>query len=476
MKPAIKNSENRGERGIALLIAIFALLLISGIAVALIMMAGTESAIEGNYRGSTQAFYDSYAGLEEGRGRLWDKNPNAFGAFVAAPGTILPVGQVRYVLNPSAGEVVNPINLTAANPYQDTEYGQEFLTPVTAAIVQATVSTSAVAGLAGPLYKWVRITAKTEQSGGIDVNGDGILNNLIPLFYDGTTQNLTQSGLQVFSVTALAVLPNGSRRLLKYDVAPVALKLSFPSALTLNGPGGFYNGANSNVFFMNGDDRTGTNPPPACYVPPQPPKPAIGAVNTADATNIATNGIPANRDTHYVGSTASPSVSNVSTSLNTTLQSTASLDGPNGLTQLILQNASEVVQGPATSLPDYGTATAPVVAYVNGDLALGSVSGYGILVVTGNLALAGNTNWRGIILVIGQGTMSVSGGGNGEYDGAVLLAKTRDAQGNLLATLGAPLLDWSGGGGNGIYFDSCWINNSLGGVLYNVLSFREITQ
>ncbi len=75
MKPAVKNSENRGERGIALLIAIFALLLISGIAVALIMMAGTESAIEGNYRGSTQAFYDSYAGLEEGRGRSLRAEP-----------------------------------------------------------------------------------------------------------------------------------------------------------------------------------------------------------------------------------------------------------------------------------------------------------------------------------------------------------------------------------------------------------------
>ncbi len=82
----------------------------------------------------------------------------------------------------------------------------------------------------------------------------------------------------------------------------------------------------------------------------------------------------------------------------------------------------------------------------------------------------------GKILVIGQGTMSVSGGGSGEIDGALLLAKTRDAAGNLLATMGAPYLNWNGGGGNGVFFDSCWINNAFGAVTYGVLSFREITQ
>src|ERR1700687_2598625 len=100
--PAHK-SRNAAQRGVALLIAIFALLLISGVAISLIVMAGTESAVDGNYRGSTQAFYAAYSGLEEARGRLSGGHPQAFGGFVAVLPHVMGVNQVRYVLNPSAG-------------------------------------------------------------------------------------------------------------------------------------------------------------------------------------------------------------------------------------------------------------------------------------------------------------------------------------------------------------------------------------
>ena len=79
---------DRKERGAALLIAIFALLLISAVAIALIMMAGTESAISNNYRSALQAFYNAKAGIEEGRGRLWSGNPNPLAGFP----TFLPKG------------------------------------------------------------------------------------------------------------------------------------------------------------------------------------------------------------------------------------------------------------------------------------------------------------------------------------------------------------------------------------------------
>src|SRR5713226_3730523 len=99
MNARLDDSGNGSERGVALLIAVFALLLISGVAISLIVMSGTESAINANYRGSTQAFYAAHAGLEEARGRLWRSHPNAFGSFVVALGGTLPVGAVRYVLN-----------------------------------------------------------------------------------------------------------------------------------------------------------------------------------------------------------------------------------------------------------------------------------------------------------------------------------------------------------------------------------------
>ena len=66
------------ERGIALLISIFILLLISVVGIALIVSSGTESALAGNYRASTSVYNAALAGLEEVRGRLSPKNPNAF--------------------------------------------------------------------------------------------------------------------------------------------------------------------------------------------------------------------------------------------------------------------------------------------------------------------------------------------------------------------------------------------------------------
>src|SRR5215472_18118387 len=108
MKTKSQRQQRGSERGVALFIAVFALLLISVVALSLMVMAGTETAMNSNYKSSVQAFYGAKAGVEEARGRLWSGNPNAFGSFVVATGTTMAVGQVRYVLNPASGETVNP--------------------------------------------------------------------------------------------------------------------------------------------------------------------------------------------------------------------------------------------------------------------------------------------------------------------------------------------------------------------------------
>src|SRR5208282_2798973 len=53
MKARSKIRTKHAETGIALLISIFILLLISVVAIALIVSSGTESALAGNYRSST---------------------------------------------------------------------------------------------------------------------------------------------------------------------------------------------------------------------------------------------------------------------------------------------------------------------------------------------------------------------------------------------------------------------------------------
>ena len=60
----------KSEEGIALIISIFVLMLISVVAIALIVSSGTESALAGNYRSSTGVYYAAMAGLEEARAAL----------------------------------------------------------------------------------------------------------------------------------------------------------------------------------------------------------------------------------------------------------------------------------------------------------------------------------------------------------------------------------------------------------------------
>lgn len=461
------------DRGVALLIAIFSLVLIAGVGVALLAMTTAETTVAESYRSSTQVFYAALAGLEEGRGRVWlghPANSTAGGRVIPATG-VLAANEVVYILNPSDGEVVNPTDLSASNLYRDVQYQSEFGVPVTTRVVTTVSSTSRIAGLVGPMFKWVRVTPKTEASTGIDVNRDGVLDSVNTIFYDGRNQFVQnplapRPGRQVYSVTALAALPNRARRMLQYEIGAGTFNLSFPAALTMDGEGVAYWPAHSNVFWMNGND-TGT-----CGSI-EAPKPAIGTITPGDAAAVIAS-IPANRRNRYIGSSGPPSVNDISPTLDDRFESPEALEE---LVEQLRDNADQVVTGPASSLPSYGSADAPLITVVDGDLSLsGDITGYGILVVTGKATFQGTVGWRGIVLVIGDGEMEVNGGGNNSFDGAVLLAKTKNNDGSLRTDLGPTILDWAGGGGSGVYYNSCWVNNAQNGSAYRVLSFREIPE
>jgi hypothetical protein len=478
----------------------FAVLLVSLAAISLLLSAGTETALAGNYRSSASAYYAASAGLEEARGRLLSKNPDFFNNtvanFIPTTGTpLLAVGKVRYITNPIAAENVLTV-------YPDVEYDQEFGAGSLAAASGAgnvktipSVSTVTSGGTTyqGPLFKWVRINAATEQSIGVDVDADGNPNNnTIPLYYDPSHLDAggnpepslivsaapPSTAFQVFEVTSLAVLPNGSQKLLQYVVTPASLNLKFPSALTLNTNNASMNGGSSNGYQINGQDQCNAAAPPL---------PAIG-YNGGDPANYNNISSPAALPypAHYIGAPPAgpapptPSVVNVAGALSPNLQTPASLDA---LVQLITQNADAVIApaggthaGPG-DLPSGMSPTNPMTVVVNGDYSQsGGFTGYGLLVVTGNFNFSADSGWRGMVLVIGQGTAIGSGGGGNEFDGAILVAKTRDAAGTELAALGQATFSITGGGGSGINYNSCWINSAQTALNYKVLSYREIGQ
>jgi hypothetical protein len=504
MKILSRPHRRRSEAGVALLIAIFVLLLIGVTAIALILSSGAESALAGNYRSSASAYYAAFAGIEEARGRLLPSNPDYIGPALASLGTPLPLGKVLYIQNPLPGEAVNPTDLSNPSTYPDTEYQNEFGAPITSATVQTVNSVSPVAGLpVGPLYKWVRINAATEKSLNVNVDNRPLpLDSTTPLFYDnacldtpgrpGPTLcvNHSANAAQALEITALASLPNGSQKLLQYIVAPFippmnfsgtagAPNPSFPSALTLVGNNVNFTGPTSTAFNVNGTDQS---PVGACAPGPNAVS-AIGYTNGGDSSlsNIL-EGIGAN-GSHYSGAGAAPpNVSNVVMPPN--YQTPSDLDR---LVQTIMQGADMVINVPPgqiaeeTSLPPAMLAGIPETVVVNGNFDIGSHStGTGTLVVTGIFSYDTDSSWNGVILVIGQGVVQSNhiGNDNGEINGAILVAKTRDSSGNLLPSLGPASFQPNNpsNGGLGIYYSSCWIKAATRPLTYKVLSYHQLSQ
>jgi hypothetical protein len=103
-----------------------------------------------------------------------------------------------------------------------------------------------------------------------------------------------------------------------------------------------------------------------------------------------------------------------------------------------------------------GSSAAPMFTYVDGDVDLGAGdNGTGLLVVTGNLTTHGNTNFNGIIYVLGGGNVNRSGGGNGTISGGIVIAKF-GATGGFLA----PTFTTDGGGNSTIQYDSNAVANA----------------
>ena len=269
--------------------------------------------------------------------------------------------------------------------------------------------------------------------------------------------------------------------MVQIEAAPVVRALNLPGALTLAGPNPTFGAPNSNNFMIDGTDHPngfdGTAPAPlGCPTTMSPPRPSIGAYDNPDAptspTSVETilNDIPTDRaTTNYPGLNASPDVQNVYGGLGEQGTTPSGFDSivsgilaPGGGATLYTGNytANGINMGSiSSSSPPVVT---PAIDVVDGNLTLnGNTDGYGILVVTGNLTFTGNMSWNGIVLAIGQGNITFSGGGSGTINGSVLVAKTKDAYGNPLSTLGTPTLDWSGGGGNGIYYDHCYADGLL---------------
>lgn len=522
----------RSERGIALFIAIFVLLLITAIAAGMIILTNTDTNISSNFRDEQTAFFAAKAGLEEVRDRMRVNAVNSTPASISlnypnSPGVqVLPgaaspnsapplmgqVGGVVYITNPLNGESDTPW-VTNGSAYPDDEICAEAAKMSTGTGCSSNpprprgtsnwyTSVSANSTYASnPVqpWKWVRITVKTDlTSSGTTATStvDGNTSNTDNLVcWNGNTELTVSSGscasagaalvpaqnyTPVYVLTALAVTPSGSRRMVQMDVATDTIP-NIPGAMVMDGPTAAANfgPGSSNAFSATGfDTSSSTNtlrPQNGTVCPPPGNEPALGGYNAASAgnlTNSFTAGGGPDRSGNYLGSPSN--VSNVGTPLGA-----GGMNTVQGLNQLVSVITASVL--PANTytntgaLSNPGTVTAPVVNVVTGDYN-GSLSGSGILLVEGNLTFTGNPTYNGIVLVIGKGNVSWSGGGNGTIDGAMLVANLYDSTGHLITsgTPGIPNISFSGGGNMTVQYDSCWVAAMNQSTPYKSLGIREL--
>src|SRR5260370_784454 len=327
--------------------------------------------------------------------------------------TALPgaAGGVLDILNPTGSETVAP--WSTSNPYFDEEICKEVdcsggQVPPTTGWYKTPVSTASTTYAANPVLsnKWARITVKINKSasgwsGGTQnfmyVDGKSANANYY-VCWNGTNEvaqpAACSASTRVYVLTALAVTPSGTRRMLQYELTQDSLNLSFGAALTLDGTGDSMTGPSSNQYHMDGADHAGCG-----GAATQPARPAIGVPNTSDIAPVVA-GLPSIFQSHYTGSGTAPDVENISATMPTNQQSVSSL---HNLLATIKGNATQVLTGNQSGLSNPGTLASREIIYVKAACSLSAAApGYEILAWQGTSSPPAPLDGRGPVLVLGK--------------------------------------------------------------------------
>lgn len=504
----------RRQRGIALMVCIFALLLLSGIAMGLMFMADTETIINENYRASQQAFMAATAGIEEVRERLMSTSTNPIAAPIVMPG--LP-GGVVYVRNPRPGETVDPAD--PSNAFFDSQLCKENFTLLgltnpggsegcastapTALNWNTYVASSANYANAGLSYKWVRLTLKANNTRSpYCVNGNCAADSDRQVCWNGDRQVLLPAGWlhcgqeppigqdylrPVYILTSLAVTPQmanraGARRWGQMEVA------FHPPFLTNAAVDSQDNVVLSGNLFINGYDNC--------------------------SCQCVTTGSGSNRTT-----TCTDRLGKICDGSRWAIYSAGEVDAPNPSQTLVSGQDPDVAEnqpwdydipalieryrdmggtvdvrnapynwsctgspgsmncgtqsGQVFGVPPYFPPDPPdnpagpsnmstQITYVPGNLQMtANTQGNGILVIDGDLDINGGLNFYGLVLV--RGVIRFTGGGSQATNiyGAILAGEQS-------------LVDTRLGGSASIFYDKCSLTRDFGKAPPTRLAFREV--
>jgi hypothetical protein len=107
------------------------------------------------------------------------------------------------------------------------------------------------------------------------------------------------------------------------------------------------------------------------------------------------------------------------------------ISGLEALAASIERNATD--RFTAATLGNFGNPADYRVGVSAVGLDLGPATGYGVLLVRGVLRLVGDTQWNGIVVVVGQGILESNNGARLTVNGGLFVARTRASGGALLS-------------------------------------------
>ncbi len=309
------------EKGIALILSILALLLLSAIAVGMMYMSTTEASINANFKAEETQYFAARAGVEEVRDRMLPSSPNTINAFAPSPAgvgicggncmlpTSLPnnaaIGAgppVLYILQSG----VTMANVTggapATNPLFDDEFCHDFPGYNGMGGVASNVrcgnlpggvwySTPAAPAAGSPYlsaapypldWKWVRVTQKgNTSSSAYPVTPSPPAPAWALVCWNGTSEVTAPAGTAVFPqnnspcgslnpyanpvylVTSLSVSPSGARRVVQQELAQTPANQPAGLFATATGCAALKLSGGAQTFSFNSGLEVGgpTNPP-----------------------------------------------------------------------------------------------------------------------------------------------------------------------------------------------------------------------
>jgi Tfp pilus assembly protein PilV len=520
----------KSQRGIAMMVALLALLLLAAIGMGLMFMADTENSVNNNYRDSQKAYFAARAGAEQAR-LLMASDVNiktkAFGLDGFMPSSASNTGMI-YLTNPTSGEAIDPTaaagNTLAANPYLDDQlcwekYAGLPLTAIAgpcgsnsqagqllttnASFTSATMPAPGSNGADAIPFKWVRIANKQNFMGPLSQSVSTASTAIQQVCWNGSQEVVIPAGatcggqvpllMPVWELTSLAVTPKfgqnpGSRRMVQMEVA-FNPPLVPPAPISTQAPVNL-----QGSFILNAYDNCSCpcTTAAACAATTCTSAHAVFTENDVSVTGGAGTTLTSYGSDPTKGSQTipGPSVQRVnpwpdSLNINNLInQYKTGAASPNwsssctGTTNFTGTPPSYLNCGTHTN-QQFGTypsglPTEPtpgsyttVTEYIPGSTKLtAAASGSGILIVDGDLEINGGLNWYGLILVRGQVSFTGGGGQNVNLYGSILAGQDINATDQSQT-------DTFGGSIN-FHYDVCALKNLGGGAPPKLLATHEI--